>query len=93
LAGGGQGHWGSSDEACLTHRPSLSPIGHHCIFDLRFLNYRVGGEHTMKCHKCGGIMSYEKFYDKYDDYFGWRCIACGEIIDQVILDNRLKQKH
>jgi hypothetical protein len=44
----------------------------------------------MKCGKCGGIMSYEKFYGPADEYFGWRCISCGEIIDEVILRNRLK---
>ena len=46
----------------------------------------------MRCNKCGGLMSYEKFYSEMDDFFGWRCIACGEIIDPVVLENRLKQK-
>jgi len=46
----------------------------------------------MKCGKCGGMMAYEKFYDQFEDFFGWRCISCGEIVDQVIAQNRLKQK-
>ena len=46
----------------------------------------------MKCDRCGGMMSYEKFYGRAEDYFGWRCIACGEIIDHVILENRFRRK-
>ena len=42
----------------------------------------------MRCAKCGGVMAYEKFFGQADDFFGWRCILCGEIIDQVILENR-----
>ena len=46
----------------------------------------------MKWGKCGGLMAYEKFYSEIEDFFGWRCITCGEIIDQVVLENRQKQK-
>jgi hypothetical protein len=46
----------------------------------------------VKCNRCGGLMSYEKFYGQAEDYFGWRCIVCGEIIDQVILENRFRRK-
>ena len=42
----------------------------------------------MKCHRCGSIMTHEKFYGPHDHFAGWRCIFCGEIIDQVILENR-----
>lgn len=45
----------------------------------------------MKCNKCGGVMAYEKFYGDYEEFFGWRCIFCGDIIDQVILKNRLEK--
>ncbi len=45
----------------------------------------------MKCLRCGCIMAYEKFYGEAEDFEGWRCICCGEIVDQVILNNRLKQ--
>ncbi len=45
----------------------------------------------MKCHRCGGIMIFEKFYGICEEFFGWRCIFCGEIVDQVILENRLEQ--
>ncbi len=42
----------------------------------------------MKCGRCGGMMVSEKFYFHEDNFLGWRCIFCGEIIDQLILENR-----
>jgi len=44
----------------------------------------------MRCNRCNGMMVYEKFYENCEHFFGWRCIVCGEIIDQVILENRLE---
>jgi hypothetical protein len=49
-------------------------------------------EEIMKCHRCGGVMVFEKFYGACEDFLGWRCVLCGEIVDQVILENRLGQK-
>jgi hypothetical protein len=46
----------------------------------------------MRCHRCGGVMVFEKFYGICEEFSGWRCIFCGEIVDQVILENRLEQK-
>jgi hypothetical protein len=46
----------------------------------------------MKCSRCGGLMFYERFpTQEIDDFSGWRCVACGEIIDEVILKNRSKR--
>jgi hypothetical protein len=42
----------------------------------------------MKCHRCGSVMVYERFYSPEEQFLGWRCISCGEIVDQVILENR-----
>ena len=42
----------------------------------------------MKCDRCGGSMAYEKFYGHHEHFVGWRCILCGDIVDQVILENR-----
>jgi hypothetical protein len=50
------------------------------------INLRL--EVVMKCHRCGGIMVFEKFYGACEEFFGWRCVLCGEIVDQVILENR-----
>jgi hypothetical protein len=45
----------------------------------------------MKCSKCDGFMSYEKFYYwELEDFSGWRCVVCGEIISDVVLENRAK---
>ena len=45
----------------------------------------------MKCTKCDCLMNYERFYDKADAFDAWRCICCGDIVDDVILGNRLKK--
>jgi len=42
----------------------------------------------MKCHRCGSMMVYERFFGHDENYSGWRCICCGEIIDEVIMANR-----
>jgi len=44
----------------------------------------------MRCPRCNGQMSFEKFYALQGVYSGWRCIFCGEIVDQTILENRSK---
>jgi hypothetical protein len=60
--------------------------------------YEEKGEQlSMKCQRCGGLMSYEIFYgldgqvmgmDKVGKFDGWRCISCGEVVDATILKNR-----
>jgi hypothetical protein len=42
----------------------------------------------MKCRRCGSVMVFERFYGPGEDFLGWRCISCGEILDEVILENR-----
>ena len=42
----------------------------------------------MNCNRCGSLMVYEKFYSFHEPYWGWRCINCGEILDEIILENR-----
>jgi hypothetical protein len=46
----------------------------------------------MKCDRCGGPMIFEKFYGRTEDYFGWRYIVCGEIVDQVILGEPISKE-
>jgi len=48
----------------------------------------------MRCKRCGGMMVYEKFYDynESDCFWGWRCINCGKVIDEVIIENRSNMK-
>jgi len=33
-------------------------------------------------------MAYEQFFGNQEHFWGWRCIFCGEIVDDVILENR-----
>lgn len=42
----------------------------------------------MTCGRCGRTMAYEQFFGSQEHFWGWRCIFCGEIIDDVIIENR-----
>ncbi len=47
----------------------------------------------MRCPRCDGLMVPNRFQDYWDDmdrlfFNGFRCLLCGEIIDQTILVNR-----
>ena len=33
-------------------------------------------------------MAYEQFFGNQEHFWGWRCIFCGEIVDDVVLENR-----
>jgi hypothetical protein len=33
-------------------------------------------------------MVFERFYGPGENFLGWRCIQCGEILDEIILENR-----
>jgi hypothetical protein len=48
----------------------------------------------MTCHRCHGFMCPVDLLDwasgsGHDSFRAWRCVACGEIIDQVIVWNRI----
>jgi hypothetical protein len=42
----------------------------------------------MKCHRCSGMMIHEKFYGYGEHFWGWKCIYCGEVFDETVLENR-----
>lgn len=49
----------------------------------------------MNCHRCHGFMCPMDLLagasgSGQDRVRGWRCVACGEIIDQVIVQNRIR---
>ena len=49
----------------------------------------------MRCPRCRGPMNFEQFMNAVSgempwSYEGWRCVYCGEIIDSLILLNRMK---
>lgn len=41
-----------------------------------------------RCLRCNGAVIYDKFYDRYEQFWGWRCLICGDIVDPIILKNR-----
>jgi hypothetical protein len=45
----------------------------------------------MNCPRCQGRMVRERFEDMLDtclNFIGWRCLICGEIMDEVVAMNR-----
>jgi late competence protein required for DNA uptake (superfamily II DNA/RNA helicase) len=50
------------------------------------------GKGFAKCNRCGGMMIYEKIYYGTGYFWVWKCVYCGECIDQIILENRQYQK-
>jgi hypothetical protein len=42
----------------------------------------------VKCLRCGGAMIYETFYGLNEEFGGFKCVICGDIIDPLILQNR-----
>ncbi|MEO5658151.1 MAG: hypothetical protein ABIO65_00030 [Nitrospiria bacterium] len=50
----------------------------------------------MECRRCHGLMVSDRFTDLMDEtgqmtFGGWRCLVCGEIVDPVIVTNRLNK--
>ena len=43
-----------------------------------------------RCPRCGGLMVPEPLYEART--VEWRCVMCGERLDQVILDHRLRRQ-
>jgi hypothetical protein len=42
----------------------------------------------MKCNRCSGLVIPERLYSAEAIFDGWKCIACGEVFDEVVLHNR-----
>ncbi len=74
------------------------PVGLHRVIErgetvkqqerLPVKSNKMGLDGRLRCHRCGSIMIYEKYYGFEEQFWGWRCIWCGNIIDQIILENR-----
>ncbi len=48
------------------------------------------------CPRCGGLLVIDQWLDLQDDggqldFWGRRCVQCGEVIDPIILYNRRRQ--
>jgi hypothetical protein len=42
----------------------------------------------MKCRRCKGLMTLERFSDFFLIFYAWKCINCGAIVDQTITENQ-----
>jgi hypothetical protein len=50
----------------------------------------------MECPRCQGRMVRERFEDMLDtclSFIGWRCLICGDIMDEVVAMNRQSSLH
>jgi hypothetical protein len=50
---------------------------------------------TEDCARCGGLMVGSRYIDLLDDtgqleFTAARCVQCGDVVDPIILHNRLK---
>jgi RNase P subunit RPR2 len=55
------------------------------------------GIERMSCHRCRGFMCPVDLLEwasgsGHDGVSAWRCVACGEIIDRVIAENRIRPR-
>lgn len=49
----------------------------------------------MNCLKCHGLMVHDRVYAAEEAIFNlsiWRCLNCGETVDPLILQNRMRQE-
>ncbi len=37
-------------------------------------------------------MIYERYQDMLEVFYAWRCVICGEVLDDVVLKNRDEKK-
>jgi len=42
--------------------------------------------------RCRDTLIYDKFYGPHEQFCGWNCLICGEIVDPVVLWNRQLMK-
>lgn len=45
-------------------------------------------ENRMRCLRCDGAMVFERFQATMEIFYAWRCVNCGEIMDNVVAKNR-----
>jgi RNase P subunit RPR2 len=57
---------------------------------------RTGKREQAICHRCQGLLypvePRNHLTDAHDLSHAWRCLTCGEVIDPVIMQNRLEQR-
>jgi uncharacterized Zn finger protein len=45
----------------------------------------------MQCPRCKGRMYSQRYIHFVKSFDAWKCVNCGEVIDQVILTNRTRR--
>lgn len=45
-------------------------------------------KHHTRCSRCDGLMVNQCFFDRIMYFNGWKCCNCGDIVDEVISNNR-----
>jgi len=40
-------------------------------------------QRSMNCPRCGSTMIFKKFFDYGGHSWGWECLFCKEIVDQI----------
>jgi len=44
------------------------------------------------CPKCGGKVTPEKIHSSQGAFDGWKCIMCGDVFDELVLEHRKLQR-
>jgi len=69
------------------HCSVLTRISHPCHQIVTFIRLNIDNEFNqevrMNCHRCGSTMIFKEFCDYGGYSYGWKCILCGEIIEQI----------
>lgn len=47
---------------------------------------------SMNCPRCGSTMTFKKFFDYGGHSWGWECIFCKDIIEQIPEVRRLPEE-
>lgn len=71
-------------------RPLISQTNRNTDFS------EMHAQNLTRCHRCDGLMSKEFCFDLQDEtgnngFWALRCMQCGEILDPLILQNRIAQ--
>lgn len=68
------------------------PKGSGRFFKAQLEENTMGASPRIKCSRCGGAMVFETFYGSSEEFWGLKCVLCGEVIDRVILENRERMR-
>jgi len=46
----------------------------------------------MKCSRCNGFMLHEQYQEGTDRFLAFRCVLCGDVLDEIILHHRYRRR-